>query len=359
MDCSSDGSQAYNLRSSHFLSGTQKLEDFVWPEDLRSSIPHDSFLEDDVFPEIDLEELAVPGEGAALKVVEKMSNAARTWGFFRVINHGVPQMLMERLICHAHRFFLLPSDRKMRVVKNSALPLGYRGSMQNVCMRGWLESFQVLWSKECIKDLAEKIWPCEENQRRDFCADIEHYTSLMGRLAQQLLELLLRGLNVDTFDVMKNFGPHTFSSLRFNYYPICPEPNLTFGSPQHCDYGAITILHQDEVGGLQILKDGEWVGVKPKRDSLIVNVGDITQVLTNCEYKSILHRTVVTGLRSRVSIAFLYNPCDEAVIAPLSKLVTPQCPAKYKAFTWNEYRSTFNKAQNGMHSPTVFFQNNV
>ena len=67
--------------------------------------------------------------------------------------------------------------------------------------------------------------------------------------------------------------------LRANYYPTCPHPGLALGVNRHKDQGALTVLVQDEVGGLEVRrKDGEWIGIQPRRDAFVINVGDMFQV---------------------------------------------------------------------------------
>lgn len=113
-----------------------------------------------------------------------------------------------------------------------------------------------------------------------FCREIcEEYSAEMQKLAHKLLELIALSLGLQKDRFLHFFQDQT-SFMRLNYYPPCPAPQLALGLGRHKDAGAMTILAQDDVGGLEVKRksDGEWIFVKPTRDAYIVNVGDLIQV---------------------------------------------------------------------------------
>jgi hypothetical protein len=109
-------------------------------------------------------------------------------------------------------------------------------------------------------------------------ADVLEYTAAMGKLAQRILSILAAGLGVNRDQFNRYFREESTSVLRINHYPPCPHPDKIEGLDEHRDPTLITILHQDDVGGLQILKDGKWVGIQPNPKTFIVNIGDILMV---------------------------------------------------------------------------------
>uniref|UniRef100_J3MD02 Fe2OG dioxygenase domain-containing protein n=1 Tax=Oryza brachyantha TaxID=4533 RepID=J3MD02_ORYBR len=125
-----------------------------------------------------------------------------------------------------------------------------------------------------------------------------------------------------------------------HYYPVCPEPERTMGIVPHTDPGVLTILAQDDIGGLQVKHTDEdgasyWVDAKPLPGALVINVGDLLQIMSNDKYKSVEHR-VVMNLREepRVSSAIFYNPGrrgDSVFYGPLPELISSENPPKLAA----------------------------
>ncbi|GAY54539.1 hypothetical protein CUMW_157440 [Citrus unshiu] len=107
---------------------------------------------------------------------------------------------------------------------------------------------------------------------------------------------------------------------------------------QACQHGG---FFQDDVPGLQVLRDGNWVPVNPIPSTFIVNIGDQMQVLSNDRYKSVLHRAVVSRDKERISIPTFYCPSPDAVICPAKGLVDHDHPAVYRDFTYAEYYEKF------------------
>ncbi|EXB60488.1 1-aminocyclopropane-1-carboxylate oxidase 1 [Morus notabilis] len=107
-------------------------------------------------------------------------------------------------------------------------------------------------------------------------------------------------------------------------YPHCPHPEFVRGLREHTDAGGIIImLHDDQVPGLQFLKDGEWIAVPPSKNSTIsVNTGDQVEILSNGRYKSVLHCVTAEKNGSRLSVATFYNPAGDAIILLLKNCCT-------------------------------------
>jgi len=136
--------------------------------------------------------------------------------------------------------------------------------------------------------------------------------------------------------------------MAVNYYPKCPNPELTFGSPAHSDPNVLTLLLQDEVPGLQVLNNGHWIAVNSIPNSFVINIGDQLQVLSNGRYRSVLHRAVVSSSKSRISIPTFYCPSPDAVIAPAPASIDDEHPALFRRFTYDEYYQNFlNKKLQG------------
>lgn len=108
--------------------------------------------------------------------------------------------------------------------------------------------------------------------------DVSEYSKNARGLALRLLEAISESLGLEKDYINKALGKHG-QHMAINYYPPCPQPELTYGLPSHADPNAITILLQDDAPGLQVLKDGKWLAVSPISNTFIVNIGDQMQVI--------------------------------------------------------------------------------
>lgn len=111
------------------------------------------------------------------------------------------------------------------------------------------------------------------------CRDIViEYSNNMKKLAQSLLCMISQSLGLPPSYIQDAVG-EVYQNITFSYYPPCLQPELALGLQSHSDMGAITLLIQDDVGGLEVLKDGEWIEVKPLSDAIVVILADQTEVL--------------------------------------------------------------------------------
>ncbi|XP_039054486.1 1-aminocyclopropane-1-carboxylate oxidase-like [Hibiscus syriacus] len=135
-------------------------------------------------------------------------------------------------------------------------------------------------------------------------------------------------------------GP-TFSTKVSNY-PPCPTPDKFKGLRAHTDAGGIILLFQDPiVGGLQILKAGEWIDVPPMRHSIVINLGD---QLEHGKYKCVEHQVMAQTEGTRMFISLFYNPCSDAVIYPAPALVENEAEEKkelYPKFVFEDYMKVY------------------
>jgi isopenicillin N synthase-like dioxygenase len=162
---------------------------------------------------------------------------------------------------------------------------------------------------------------------------------MMG-LAHKLVHALSLslGLPEDHFEAMQH-QPITIQRLQ-HYPPQAGDVGpAEIGIGAHTDYGFLTILSQDDVGGLQVRnRDGEWISAPPIEGTFVINIGDLVETFTNGRYTSTVHRVVNATGRERYSIPFFIDLDFDAVVEPLSSCVTAENPSKYPAFTCGEHK---------------------
>ncbi|KAJ8477801.1 hypothetical protein OPV22_021528 [Ensete ventricosum] len=264
-----------------------------------------------------------------------VSDACIDWGFFQVVNHGVSLELMARMREVWKGFFDLPMEVKQAYANSPATFEGYgsRLGVKKGAILDWGDYYFLQLSPQSIKNYDK--WPSLPASLRETTDD---YGEELVKLCGVIQNVLSLTLGLDEGFLHREFG-EAGAGLRVNYYPRCPQPDLTLGLSPHSDPGGLTILLTDDhVKGLQVRKGGSWITVEPIPDALVVNVGDQIQVLTNGTYKSVEHRVVVNAVTERLSMAFFYNPQDDLLIHPAKELVADDTYPMYKPKTFKEYK---------------------
>ncbi|GAQ81775.1 2-oxoacid-dependent dioxygenase [Klebsormidium nitens] len=320
---------------------------FIIPEEHRPKTAHNEYISSrgEEVPVIDLEHLRSEDDGRRRRAIAAIGDACEHWGFFQVTNHGVPPALIDEVKAQARRFFELPLEEKRRVRRTFENVYGYYESELTKNVRDWKELFDYgpKPRPDLRDDAPENVTLDGHNQWPEappgFRATMENWFSAMERLGRDVLHGISASLGLPPTEFDPHYANHS-SFVRLNYYRPCPNPALTLGVNRHYDAGALTIVGQDgEVGGLQVQKGGEWVGIEPRRDAFVINIGDMMQVWSNGKYKSPLHRVVVNESRARFSVPFFYNPAYSTDVAPVPQLLSAGQQPAYRPINWGDFRS--------------------
>ncbi|KAK7362688.1 hypothetical protein VNO77_04808 [Canavalia gladiata] len=280
-------------------------------------------------------------------LVKEIGNACKEWGFFQVKNHGVPLAVRQRVEEASRLFFAQSTEEKRKVSRDENNPVGYYDTEHTKNVRDWKEVFDFQARDPTFVPLTlhehdDQItqWTNPNPQYPpNFRGVIEEYIEEMEKLSFKLLELIALSLGLEAKRFEEFFIKDQTSNIRFNHYPPCPSPHLALGVGRHKDAGALTILAQDEVGGLEVKRkpDGEWVPVKPTPNVYIINVGDLVQVWSNEAYESVEHRVTTNSAKDRFSIPFFFFPAHDTQVKPLEELINEQNPAKYRPYKWGKF----------------------
>nr|URQ29616.1 flavonol synthase/flavanone 3-hydroxylase-like protein [Sinningia speciosa] len=266
-----------------------------------------------------------------------INEACRDWGFFQIVNHGVNPELMNKAQKVWREFFNLPMEQKEIYANSPKTYEGYgsRLGTEKGAILDWNDYYYLHYLPCNLRDLNK--WPSLPNSLRDVIAE---YSAQVVRLGGVLLKILSLNLGLREDYLQNAFGGNDIGAcLRVNFYPKCPQPELTLGLSPHSDPGGMTFLLPDQhVSGLQVRRGDGWITVKPVPHAFIVNIGDQIQVLSNAIYKSVEHRVIVNSAEDRVSLAYFYNPKSDLLIEPAKELVNSDTPPLYPAMTFDEYR---------------------
>ncbi|XP_011086644.1 protein DMR6-LIKE OXYGENASE 2 isoform X2 [Sesamum indicum] len=286
-------------RASFFLAnGCTPLSlshDFILPADVR---PVTSSVSTSItVPVIDLND-------KQSLLVKKISDACQEYGFFHIINHGVPEELCRRMMAAVSDFFKLPPEERSHLfTEDKTKPL----RVFNFYLKVEGQNKVTMWSETLVHP-----WHASDDFANFLPRNPPHYRELASEYAKEIGWLMRRLLSL----ISQGLGLKKDS------------------------------LRSEDVTGLQVMtKDGEWIAINPLRNAFVVNIGDQIQVLSNGRYKSVHHRAVGSKCSERVSIAMFYGPNKDTVVGPVEELVDEDHPPVYRSYRYEEFLEEFHRQE--------------
>ncbi|XP_002265816.1 2-oxoglutarate-dependent dioxygenase 19 isoform X1 [Vitis vinifera] len=262
------------------------------------------------------------------RAIQDLDQACLEWGFFMLINHGVPESLMTGMIEACRGFFDLTEEEKREFQGTHVLSPIRCGTSFNARVD------QILFWRDFLKVFVHPQFhsPSKPAGFSEVCLE---YTQRMRKVAGELLKGISKSLGLEEWYIDKTMNMDSgLQILTVNLYPPCPQPEYAMGMPPHSDHSFLTILIQNGIGGLQVQHKGQWFDVNPIPNSILVNTGDHLEVLSNGKYKSVLHRAVVNNKTTRISLALSNGPLLDTVVEPVPEL---SHPLKYVGMAYKEY----------------------
>ncbi|CAK7338941.1 unnamed protein product [Dovyalis caffra] len=303
-------------------SGVTKIPRFFVhpPEDVqKSSSETDTSLQ---VPIIDLEGFE---SSRRLEVVNEIRKASEEWGIFQIVNHGIPVTLLDEMLAGAKRFHEQPQEVKKELYTRDhkkQVKFYYGSAGLTIKPSYWKDSLAFNYpdgklDPELIPEIIRE--------------EISEYFSYMKKIGKILSELLSEALGL-RHDYFSSIECMESKVIVCNYYPPCPEPGLALGASNHTDQALLTILGQDNLGGLQVLHQNQWVDVNPIQGALTVNIGDFMQLITNDKFRSVQHRVLSVEVGTRISVTCFLYPSSAKISKPYGviKELQPEKPPIYR-----------------------------
>ncbi|CAN1312049.1 1-aminocyclopropane-1-carboxylate oxidase homolog 1 [Linum perenne] len=168
---------------------------------------------------------------------------------------------------------------------------------------------------------------------------VPKYSAEMARVGDLLFQLLSEALGLES-NYLKEIDCVEAMGYAYHYYPPCPQPELALGCVHHTDIDFLTVILQDQVGGLQVLRHNSWIDVPYVPGALVVNIGDMLQLISNDKFISALHRVRAKNAGPRISIATFFghgSTKSTRLYGPIKELVSEKNPPKYKEITIRDF----------------------
>ncbi|KAI3523972.1 hypothetical protein L1887_02531 [Cichorium endivia] len=289
-------------------------------------------------PAIDLNGVGDMGSSRREKIIEEVRHASETWGFFQVVNHGIPMKVLEEMMKGVREFNEQDVEMKKgyysrdpgRMVKFNTNYDFYMSTAAN-------------WRDSLLVDMSTITYDLDPQELPSVCRDSTvDYLNHLKKPVDTVFELLSEALGLEP-DHLKQLECEKARTLACHYYPACPKPDQTLGINKHTDTSFITVLLQDEVGGLEVMHRNQWADVEPIPGALVVNIGDLLQILSNDKFKSVIHRATGNKTQARTSVACFYHGVvtPPKIYGPIEEIVTKESPPLFREFTVKDYLMKF------------------
>ncbi|CAN0884185.1 Gibberellin 20-oxidase-like protein [Linum grandiflorum] len=283
-----------------------------------------------------------------LSSLSSLADACQKWGFFHIINHGIPKHLYDRIYSLSQHFFSFPCHSKLEQLGPPSLLQTYT---PNFIASPFFESLRVSgpdFFSSAHSSASPLLTP---HLSSEFSELIEEYGSKMTELSKRITAILLTilGKGFDEKFHESEFG-RCHGYLRVINYTVPAEADnvkkddtevLVEGLGMHTDMSCVTIVYQDQIGGLQVKSESgdgtKWMDITPSEETLVVNIGDMLQAWSNDKFRSSEHRVMLCG-RGRLSLAFFWCFEDEKVIWAPEEVVSLSLGRRaYRSFVCSEY----------------------
>ncbi|KAK7393422.1 hypothetical protein VNO78_21978 [Psophocarpus tetragonolobus] len=269
------------------------------------------------------------------KIVREIREASETWGFFQIINHSVPVSVMDGMLRAIREFHDQPTEvKKPWYSRDSNAKIKYFSNSDLFVAKA------ANWRDTIAFDMLDGR-PINPEAYPPVCRDgVMEYQEHMLKMKDIMSELLSEALGLEK-EYLRKIECMEAEIMVGNYYPVCPEPELTYGATRHSDPSCLTIVLQDTLGGLQVFHENQLVDIKPLPGALVVNIGDFLQIISNDRFKSVLHQVLAARDGNRVSVACFMYPHPDRKYGPIKEFLTKDNPPKYRDTNTREYLTQY------------------
>ncbi|XP_028770957.1 gibberellin 20 oxidase 3-like [Neltuma alba] len=290
-------------------------------------------------PFIDLAEFMNGDDETRARACELVRDACMKHGLFQVTSHGVDPLLIREAYEEIDSIFGMPYEKKMVAARNRGAVKGYLGTFdENFSSKVPFKEIYSLHYSNVGSD--SQVIDHFKSAYGDLLPDrtgkvYERYCEAMKELCGVVMEVIAMSLGVDRSH-FKEYFKDGGGILRCSLYRPCDNSNLSIAKGPHSDPVCITILHQDQDFGLEVLMDGKWLVCQRHPEAFVVNLGDTFQALSNGKYRGCVHRAMVLKEHERRSLAYFVVPNRDKTVKPPELIFGEKEERKYPDFQWSD-----------------------
>ncbi len=303
-------------------------------------------------PVIDLGEINQISGSGINSIASQIRQAYRTIGFAYIVNHHVDPLLIKALFEKSIKFHSLPHEEKIKIQLNELhrgfIPLNTSTERDSglavITKPNQSESF-IMMREADKSDPAVKSgdflagpnqWPDGLN---GFQETLNTYFNELTKLCHKICRIIALSLGTDKKTFASKFNPPTTFLRLIKYPPLTPNKSSEFfSSAPHTDFGCITILAQDDTGGLQVKNSqGKWIDAPFMKDSFLMNVGDMLNRWSNGLLISTPHRVINRNGQERYSCAFFFEPNVNVEVSPMPSCISDLRPKQFEPIYYGEF----------------------
>ncbi|KAI3803162.1 hypothetical protein L1987_31311 [Smallanthus sonchifolius] len=287
----------------------------------------------DSIPVIDYSLLTSGVANERSKVVQDIGKACEDWGCFMLVNHGIPETLIQEMMDLSDEFFNMTKEEKLEFEAHGVFDPIRCTSRLNLVN----QNKDMLW-RECLRLIVHPDFNCPKKPLglSELASD---YVKRTRAVAMELVKGVSESLGFEASYMNHELNlDASFQLLAINYYPSILEFDASLGLVQHTDHGLLTLLYENGVSGLEVLHNGKWVGIGSVPNAFFILSADHLEIFSNGKYKGKLHRTVMKDERKRITLVNTNGPSLDTIVGPSTRLVDGENrPPRFLPMKYSEY----------------------